>query len=262
MARSRPTPADESVSFSKVRAVARSLQLSPEPRGGLRERKKQATRTLLSDTATAMFLQRGFDDVRVAEIAEACGVSEKTVYNYFPTKEALLLDEEEEMAVAVGDAMSSWDVSPVDAMLTLLESKMRGLGDAFDEQGGAAAMTMVGHFSDLIESTPSLRAYHRDAVDRLVRIAADGLATRTGLPADTPELQLTAFALVALWRIQIQSLQRHAAGGHTPAEVTELVIGDVRRAARLIDTGASGLWRAHRARRAGPNAARRASRRP
>ena len=59
---------------------------------GLRERKKRLMRQQLSDTATAMFLERGFDEVRVAEIAAACGVSEKTVFNYFPTKEALVLD--------------------------------------------------------------------------------------------------------------------------------------------------------------------------
>lgn len=230
--------------FSKVRAAARGLRAGADD-GGLRERKKQATRTLLSDTATAMFLQRGFDEVRVAEIAEACGVSEKTVYNYFPTKEALLLDEEEEMADAVRDALSSWDDSPVAAMLALLEHKMQGLTDAFDEQGGASAMTMVGRFSDLIEGTPSLRAYHRDGVDRLVRIAADALGARTGRSADTPEIHLVAFALVALWRIQIESLQRHAGGGHTPSQVAELVTADVRRAGRLIDTGASRMWRGH-----------------
>jgi len=59
---------------------------------GLRERKKRLMRQQLSDTATQMFMDRGFDAVRVTEIAEACGVSEKTVFNYFPTKESLLLD--------------------------------------------------------------------------------------------------------------------------------------------------------------------------
>ena len=59
---------------------------------GLRARKKRVMRQQLSDTATEMFVARGFDAVRVAEIAEACGVSEKTVFNYFPTKESLLLD--------------------------------------------------------------------------------------------------------------------------------------------------------------------------
>lgn len=59
---------------------------------GLRERKKRLLRQRLSDTATEMFLERGFDAVRVSEIARACDVSEKTVFNHFPTKESLILD--------------------------------------------------------------------------------------------------------------------------------------------------------------------------
>src|ERR1700674_5397327 len=59
---------------------------------GLRERKKRLMRQQLSDTATEMFMERGFDAVRVSEVAQACEVSEKTVFNYFPTKESLLLD--------------------------------------------------------------------------------------------------------------------------------------------------------------------------
>ncbi|OXM66029.1 TetR/AcrR family transcriptional regulator [Amycolatopsis vastitatis] len=59
---------------------------------GLRERKKQATRQLISNVATGLFIQRGFDEVTVAEVAEAAGVSKMTVFNYFPRKEDLFLD--------------------------------------------------------------------------------------------------------------------------------------------------------------------------
>ena len=59
---------------------------------GLRERRKRATRQTLIDTATEMFIDRGFDAVTVAEIAEECGVAPATVFNYFPTKESLILD--------------------------------------------------------------------------------------------------------------------------------------------------------------------------
>ncbi|MER6799893.1 TetR/AcrR family transcriptional regulator, partial [Amycolatopsis mediterranei] len=62
----------------------------PDP--GLRERKKQATRLLISNVATGLFAERGFEEVTVAEIAEAAGVSKMTVFNYFPRKEDLFLD--------------------------------------------------------------------------------------------------------------------------------------------------------------------------
>lgn len=59
---------------------------------GLRDRKKRQTRQRLSDLATGLFLDRGFDAVTVAEVAEVAEVSVNTVYNYFPTKEDLFLD--------------------------------------------------------------------------------------------------------------------------------------------------------------------------
>jgi AcrR family transcriptional regulator len=57
---------------------------------GLRERKKQQTRELIAETARRLFTERGFERVSVAEIAREADVSEKTVFNYFPTKEELV----------------------------------------------------------------------------------------------------------------------------------------------------------------------------
>jgi AcrR family transcriptional regulator len=58
---------------------------------GLRERKKRETREAIARTAMKLFAARGFDAVTVADVAEAAGVSEKTVFNYFPAKEDLVL---------------------------------------------------------------------------------------------------------------------------------------------------------------------------
>ena len=80
---------------------------------GLRERKKRLMRQQLSDTATQMFLERGFDAVRVTEIAEACGVSEKTVFNYFPTKESLILDRLESTVASLRTGLAEPAIPPV-----------------------------------------------------------------------------------------------------------------------------------------------------
>jgi len=59
------------------------------PTEGLRARKKRAAREAIAATARRLFAEHGFDAVTVAEIAAAADVSEKTVFNHFPTKEDL-----------------------------------------------------------------------------------------------------------------------------------------------------------------------------
>src|ERR1700753_4507179 len=93
------------------------------PGEGLRERKKRLTRKLLSDTATEMFIDRGFDEVTIADIAAACGVSEKTVWNYFPAQEALLLDFENVTADAIRGEIGD-GTPPVEAMLRVLDDDL------------------------------------------------------------------------------------------------------------------------------------------
>jgi AcrR family transcriptional regulator len=60
---------------------------------GLRERKKRATRETILVQAMALFTEHGYDSVTVADVARAAGVSEKTVFNYFPAKEDLVFDD-------------------------------------------------------------------------------------------------------------------------------------------------------------------------
>jgi AcrR family transcriptional regulator len=68
---------------------------------GLRERKKRQTRAAIFAAARRLFVERGFDAVTVAEIARAADVSEKTVFNHFPTKEELAFAGGEERLAAL-----------------------------------------------------------------------------------------------------------------------------------------------------------------
>jgi AcrR family transcriptional regulator len=205
---------------------------------GLRERKKRLMRQQLSDTATRMFMARGFDDVRVAEVAEACGVSEKTVFNYFPTKESLVLDRLEGTVAALRDGLADQQVRPTEAALRILDHELAGLTSflASQDDPGLAAGEFR-RFGDLIRVTPSLRAYQSDMMDQFVSVATGILAARAGTSADDPEPQIAARALLGLWHVQADSLRRHLALSPATAQVREQVAADVRSAARLIDDG-------------------------
>jgi AcrR family transcriptional regulator len=212
------------------------------PGEGLRERKKRLMRQLISDTATAMFLERGFEEVRVAEVAAACDVSEKTVYNYFPTKESLILDREEGMTADIRRALGPGGspVSPVDAVVGLITDEVNGFPTNWEQsQEDTVDLSVLHRFIDMMERTPSLRAAQRDMMDRLVEVAAQAMAARAGVDPEDPEPQIAAHALLGLWRVQYRALARYSDGTRSANEVRDGVLAEVRRAARLIDTG---LW--------------------
>jgi AcrR family transcriptional regulator len=205
---------------------------------GLRERKKRLMRQLLSDTATQMFMERGFDAVRVTEIAAACGVSEKTVFNYFPTKEALILDRLEGTMASLRAGLAEPGVPPVEAAMRILEHELDAMTSWLAAQDDPdQAGTLIQRFGVLIQDTPSLRAYQSDMMDQFTAVAAAILADRAGMSADDPEPQITATALLGLWHVQFQALSKYLDGTRTPAQVHRAVTADVHRAAELINAG-------------------------
>jgi AcrR family transcriptional regulator len=214
---------------------------------GLRERKKRLMRQQLSDTATGMFLEQGFDAVRVTEVAAACGVSEKTVFNYFPVKEALIMDRLEGTLAALRDGLSDRSADPVEAVVAVLGRELGGMtgweAGSADVSGAEYAVrrAAIRRFGELIRATPALRAYQAGMMERSVAVATGILAARAGLAADDPEPQIAARALMGLWRVQADSFRKHLDGAASPGQLHELVTADVGRAARIVRSGVVGL---------------------
>jgi AcrR family transcriptional regulator len=191
-----------------------------------------------SDVATRMFMERGFDGVRVTEVAEACGVSEKTVFNYFPTKESLILDRLEATMASLKTGLADPKRSAGAGGAGDPGRRTEGLASWLAAQDDPAmAGAMIQRFGTLIWETPSLRAYQSDMMDQAATIAAAILAGRAGMRPDDPEPQIAAAALVGLWRIQYRALPGYLDGTRTPAEVRQAVTADVQCAARLLSGG-------------------------
>ncbi|KAF1055523.1 MAG: putative mycofactocin biosynthesis transcriptional regulator MftR [Stenotrophomonas maltophilia] len=89
---------------------------------GNREQKKADTRQHISDTATALFVQHGFDNVSVADVADAAGVSRKTVFNYFLRKEDVMFDREDEGRELIRHALRDSPLPPVPAFQQLMRA--------------------------------------------------------------------------------------------------------------------------------------------
>lgn len=209
------------------------------PDEGLRERKKRITRQLISDTATWMFCVKGFDRVTVAKVAEKVGVSEKTIFNYFPTKESLVLDREEDLVAGITQALSDRRTgeSPTRAILALIERECRNI-DAL----GPEYLPMFLAFLRMIDETPSLQSARAQLSARLVAVARDALAASIGADPRDPEPEVAAHALIALWDVQTSSRERHIRAGVPVEELRERVLDDTRRAARLLDGGLGAFY--------------------
>jgi AcrR family transcriptional regulator len=231
-------PGAPSVSESKAAGKPDAVPVAVE---GLRVRQKKLTRQLISDTATGMFLKDGFDAVRVIDVAAACGVSEKTVYNHFPTKESLILDRFEDMEIDIRSVFGPDGAFPVEAAVDVIVTRLDAMFDKSDGIDRSPYLTLIRSFSEMIQQTPALRAAQWEMLDRMTQLAADGIAIRAGLDPEDPEPQIAAHAILGLWRVQYESMARHAIAGRPALEVRDAVIADVRRAAELIGTGLSSF---------------------
>ena len=138
---------------------------------GLRERKKQQTYDALSEAAIALFLERGFDEVSVTDIAAAADVSKPTLFKYFPTKQDLVLhriaDHRHESARVVTAAA----VPPVRA---LREHFLAGLV-ARDPITGLNDHPQVLAYYRLVFTTPSLTTRLHQFMDDDESALADAL---------------------------------------------------------------------------------------
>ncbi|PTT23084.1 MULTISPECIES: TetR/AcrR family transcriptional regulator [Microbacterium] len=160
---------------------------------GRRERKKAATRKAISDAATLLFIERGFDEVSIREIADAADVSPTTVFAHFPQKEALVFDEDdaqrEMLVAAVRDRGPGTSVS--DALRDLYRRELLDL--AFDPAGAQRR-----RFMQLIADTPALHDYasrmwlrHEDAL-------AEAIAQTTGQSEPDAETRVYARTVLQL----------------------------------------------------------------
>lgn len=195
-----------------------------------RSRKRLATRQSISDAATRLFNERGFDHVTVDDIAAAADVGRKTVFNHFARKEDMFFDLDEaarEDMVAAMQARAA-DIKPLEALRLFahrIVAERRPYIRFFD---GSVK------FMETIAASDTLKARARAIRDEVTAAVQAALAGAVGRPPDDPDAEFAAMLLTASWALAF--MRAHRTYRNKPDE----------RAAQqtfldLVDRGAIGL---------------------
>jgi AcrR family transcriptional regulator len=210
------------------------------PRPGLRERKKEQTRRLIAHTARRLFAERGFDAVTVAEVARAADVAEKTVFNYFSTKEDLFYSGMEAFEEQLLDAVR--DREPGETVLAAFRRfvlRPQGVfamrGDGEDDR--RAATERLRTITRVITESPALLARERHVLARYTDALAAVIAEETGAGADDVEPLAAAHALIGVHRSLIEFVRRRVAAGATAAEIADALLVQGEQALALLEHG-------------------------
>jgi AcrR family transcriptional regulator len=177
---------------------------------GLRERKKQRTRLLISESARQLFAERGFEAVSVAEIAREAEVSEATVFNYFPTKEDLVFQGmeafEEQLLGAIRDRPAGESVLQAFGQFV---AQPRGLLAADDQ----ASRESFINTARMIAASPALLTREREILAGYTESVAALLRQETGASANDLRPWIVAATLVGLHGTLIGYVRRRLLDG-------------------------------------------------
>ena len=204
---------------------------------GLRERKKQQTRLHIAETARRLFGDRGFDAVTVGQVARAADVSEKTVFNYFPTKEDLFYSGmeafEEQLLGAIRDR------GPGESVIAAFRRFVLEPQGVFAMKGSARELReRLEGTTRVIAESPSLRAREREVLARYTDALAALIAMDTGADDDDVTPFVVAHALLGVHRSLIEFVRGRVLSG---APVSRIA-GDLRaQAEAALDRLESGL---------------------
>lgn len=143
----------------------------------LRERKKAKTREALARVAIRLFIERGFDATTIDEIAAGAGVSRRTFFRYYPSKEAVFFADQE-ARMARFDAMVDEALPAVGAWEAVRDALLHIAGEYLSDRVASLAWRSV------LEQSPVLQAHdlRMDAIwegkvrDALVRGGDDGFS--------------------------------------------------------------------------------------
>ncbi|MGE2717917.1 TetR family transcriptional regulator [Mycolicibacterium litorale] len=183
--------------------VQRPREPNPGPRGGscgdravsrepagLRERKKRKTRATIRREAFRLIREQGYHNTTVEQIAAAADISPRTFSRYFPTKEAVLLSDDQIEPIVTAFAEAPAELSVIDAYRYAVETTFGALTEEQRQQAVAGQRLMY--------EVPEARGLLYTEYVRLIDLITEALTTRRDQPADALERRVLAGAIVGV----------------------------------------------------------------
>ena len=175
---------------------------------GLRERKKRQTREALVRAALELFVERGYDATTLAEIAEAAGVSTRTIFAYFPSKEDILFATLQTMRDALARALAERPGGK-DALTTLRD---------FIVSSAEAKTELDRRLDEIVCGDETLHSHKRARMSQLQELLAAAIADDLGAGAGDLRPHVAAASLTAAF----ETLERQGQGRPLPSTGEEI----------------------------------------
>jgi AcrR family transcriptional regulator len=172
----------------------------PSGNPGLRERKNARTRAAITRAALELALESGFGNATIAKIAERADVAPRTVHQWFPSKEDIVLAAFDEPTARLTAELADGDGDTLDRLRRWLDAESQARTEP-DE------LTRLRH--QLLLSDPHLRAGQRARLQAIEDLIAASIADETNLPPDAVAPHALAAAIVTSL---IAMQERFAAG--------------------------------------------------
>jgi AcrR family transcriptional regulator len=162
----------------------------PEATLGLRQRKKLKTMAAIQREAIRLFLEKGFQATTIEEIAEAVEISPSTFFNYFSSKEEVVLQDDLDPVIVAAFKAQPSELSPVAALRNAMRSVFSGLTP---EQGA-----LLRQRTGLIQRDPETRAAMLNQFTGMVDQVAEVLKARVGERASDFAVRNLAGAIIGV----------------------------------------------------------------
>jgi AcrR family transcriptional regulator len=181
---------------------------------GLRERKKARTRRLIADTAARLFAEHGYENVAVSDVARDAEVAEQTVYNYFPTKEQLVTDRDEQIQERLSELIRSRPpgVTPAAAIREFVLKSVTGIRSIPADQ-------WRGELGYLAAISPTVHRLALEMIDRQATALAAAIGETSKVRPEIARLQ--GIALASVFQIIISEAGRRTRAGQSQAKIAK-----------------------------------------